>query len=267
MKTYRSFLLSYTFWDLLFTFGLAVLVKPELISPTMAYINGLGRHLGPSGGNISIAYCVFCGAGIILVQDNALLYRLVAVQPNKIYMHYFLHPVTVVLHNAAHSAFEFGLAILAYYCFPAPEELPKILANYPHILENVRNGSVVFSIKLSSYALVYTLSRNSRNFSKKTYKMHKQLTILLIIQLTAPVIFVIVPLSIQIAGILFEHEFSETGTQIGVLILSLYASFNSILTIFFVTPYRTFTLSWIIWLLSRLLCKKPKINFKSSPVF
>uniref|UniRef100_A0A915DAC6 Amino acid transporter transmembrane domain-containing protein n=1 Tax=Ditylenchus dipsaci TaxID=166011 RepID=A0A915DAC6_9BILA len=83
MKTYRFFLIFYAFWDFLLTFGLGVLVKPEMISPTLSYINGFGKAFGPSGGNISIAYCVFCGAGIILVQDNALLYRLAAVQPNE----------------------------------------------------------------------------------------------------------------------------------------------------------------------------------------
>jgi hypothetical protein len=40
----------------------------------------------------------------------------------------------------------------------------------------------------------------------------------------------------------YENKIRPTGGRIGVIMLTMYASLNSLLTLFFVTPYRRYTL-------------------------
>uniref|UniRef100_A0A915CRQ7 Uncharacterized protein n=1 Tax=Ditylenchus dipsaci TaxID=166011 RepID=A0A915CRQ7_9BILA len=115
-------------------------------------------------------------------------------------MRYFLHPLTVVAINAAAILFAFGLALLTYHSLTPPQEFPKVVANYPEILEKLFNGSVFIRLKLNDFAILYviaiglfiqqiftisacygifkTLNQNPYFFSKRTYVMHKQLTII-----------------------------------------------------------------------------------------
>uniref|UniRef100_A0A915EGF8 Uncharacterized protein n=1 Tax=Ditylenchus dipsaci TaxID=166011 RepID=A0A915EGF8_9BILA len=150
------------FWDLLFSFAIGYLIEPEMPSTSLnigPYIAGLGKYFGPLGGNISVSFCVFCGAGIITSQDYALLYRFFAVQPNKALLRYFLHPISIASIYGLCLIIEFGLALTAYYSFTPPE-------------------------------------------------------------LSTPVIFVMIPVSIEIIAMLFKHEFSKASVDLGVLMLS-----------------------------------------------
>uniref|UniRef100_A0A915CZG4 Peptidase S1 domain-containing protein n=1 Tax=Ditylenchus dipsaci TaxID=166011 RepID=A0A915CZG4_9BILA len=62
--------------------------------------------------------------------------------------------------------------------------------------------------------ILWTLNQNSLCFSKKTYFMHKQLTIILTVQLSIPIIFVVAPVSIEVMDDDFDLPDEEaTGSS------------------------------------------------------
>uniref|UniRef100_A0A915ET38 G protein-coupled receptor n=1 Tax=Ditylenchus dipsaci TaxID=166011 RepID=A0A915ET38_9BILA len=121
MKSYRFLIIAYTFWDLLFTFGLGFVVQPEVVNPTFVCIKGLGKYFGPLGGNISVCFCLFCVGEIISAQAYALLYRLAVVLPNKVLSNLILNAKSIVFYNIIFFSFELSIAFCIYYSLATPE--------------------------------------------------------------------------------------------------------------------------------------------------
>jgi hypothetical protein len=72
--------------------------------------------------------------------------------------------------------------------------------------------------------------------------MHRQLTILLVVQLTSPVILMVGPISIAFAmGVLLKQSMPTVVGEMTFLFMTVYATTNSLLTIIFVTPFRVYT--------------------------
>uniref|UniRef100_A0A915CYF5 Uncharacterized protein n=1 Tax=Ditylenchus dipsaci TaxID=166011 RepID=A0A915CYF5_9BILA len=53
MKAYRFFIITYTLYDLLFSFGIGFLIEPQLPSPAMSYIKAVHSNSFCS----SASYC------------------------------------------------------------------------------------------------------------------------------------------------------------------------------------------------------------------
>ncbi|KAH7694614.1 hypothetical protein AAVH_38335, partial [Aphelenchoides avenae] len=111
---------------------------------------------------------------------------------------------------------------------------------------------VVLGIVLASvisfgavFAILRTLRKNARSFSARTYRLHLQLTVLLLAQLTSPTVFVMFPNIVAVVSMLTHFDLYQWHGRIGFLLFALYAPCNSVLVIFFVTPYRKFTAEWI----------------------
>jgi len=100
--------------------------------------------------------------------------------------------------------------------------------------------SELFSF-FAAYAILKRLARNSAIFSAKTYRMHHQLTLLLVMQLATPLIFIITPVVAALLAILLHVKLSQTTGRIGFLLLALYPLVNVSLTLLCITPYRAFT--------------------------
>jgi hypothetical protein len=94
------------------------------------------------------------------------------------------------------------------------------------------------------YFIMSTLKRDSNKFSAATLRMHRleqfsfklinyrQLTILLIVQITSPAFFIILPIAIAIiAGVLFHIYFDIWLSEGIFILLDLYAVSNSIFTL------------------------------------
>jgi len=85
------------------------------------------------------------------------------------------------------------------------------------------------------------LRANIHLYSERTYKMHMHLTALLIAQLLAPLILIGMPVCSGLLVLILGGQITKLIGQMGVLMLALYASVNSLLTLFFVAPFRRFT--------------------------
>ncbi|KAH7720004.1 hypothetical protein AAVH_12536 [Aphelenchoides avenae] len=91
------------------------------------------------------------------------------------------------------------------------------------------------------YAILRTLRKNAISFSSRTYRLHVQLTVLLLAQLSLPSVFVMFPMMVAVLSMIYHFHLSQTDGRMGFLLFSLYAPVNSFLVILFVTPYRRFT--------------------------
>lgn len=87
------------------------------------------------------------------------------------------------------------------------------------------------------------LRERSEHFSQRTYVMHRQLSVLLVMQVLVPAFFIALPLGIVIMD-LFSPSINVNDAFYGNLaftLISLYGTSNSLMTIFFVAPYRRYT--------------------------
>jgi len=105
----------------------------------------------------------------------------------------------------------------------------------------------IFCLLLATATIRY-MRMNSSSYSPQTYRMQLQLTVLLIVQLILPLIFVVLPLLYRfypayctVLGISACRAYVEklgVGAKIFPILLLFYPALNSALTLFFVAPYR-----------------------------
>jgi hypothetical protein len=127
-------------------------------------------------------------------------------------------------------------------------------------------------LSLSLICLILkTLKRNSRVFSRQTYKLYFQLTLLLAAQLASPLICVFIPVIICLIAVLNRIEANNLIVQMGLLGIVLYGLLNSLLTIIFISAYRRHFLDVFIfpWLkpLLRLKNRSTPVQELQTPVF
>uniref|UniRef100_A0AC34Q1L5 Uncharacterized protein n=1 Tax=Panagrolaimus sp. JU765 TaxID=591449 RepID=A0AC34Q1L5_9BILA len=68
---------------------------------------------------------------------------------------------------------------------------------------------------------------------------------LLCIQVTNPIIFIVLPLIAAIICAVTGVKLSMMPVQIGMLLFTIYPCFNAVITIISITPYYEFTKNWI----------------------
>lgn len=95
---------------------------------------------------------------------------------------------------------------------------------------------------ITSYFIIKTLRKNIKKFSSTTYKMHLKLTILLIIQLVIPIVTFITPIVTEVVFLLNGTVTSNFATMTGFVVLTLYPLSNCLLVLFYIRPYRRYTL-------------------------
>uniref|UniRef100_A0A1I7RZG2 G protein-coupled receptor n=1 Tax=Bursaphelenchus xylophilus TaxID=6326 RepID=A0A1I7RZG2_BURXY len=95
---------------------------------------------------------------------------------------------------------------------------------------------------LSVYALLRKLQEKKASFSEMTYKLHRQLTIALGLQLATPLIFIICPVVFWVFYNIPYGRMEYVTARSFLLHIQLYGTVNSIITLYFIKPYRR----WII---------------------
>uniref|UniRef100_A0AC34Q3Y5 Uncharacterized protein n=1 Tax=Panagrolaimus sp. JU765 TaxID=591449 RepID=A0AC34Q3Y5_9BILA len=294
MKEYRRFIALYTAFDGTLAFFLGILLQPRLYFPaTGGVIQGVARDLylwlGPEKGEplvkMAMVGVVWMAVNVITCQDGALIYRFTVVATNQIYHDLIMRPIVVIVTVICDAFLCILFSVLCYISIADFKDVPQFQQVYlemagPHIFDGVPKDAIwiwyeqtgtktlyfltcilsgflaseIFCLGLG-FVILRTLKKNAANFSAKTYKLHQQLTILLILQLLTPIIFFIVPISASIFAMIFNLKYQKPADDIGFIFFSLYSSSNSSLTIIFVSPYRKFTwdhtfglvTKWIPW--------------------
>ncbi|KAH7707215.1 hypothetical protein AAVH_25566 [Aphelenchoides avenae] len=208
-------------------------------------------------------------------MDYCLLYRMVVILEDTRYHQLLVTKaarvggqsfgvcVSIAVGTVLYKGFitERGAALELVRNFPASvpllrPELPVAALDYKKPWVLIAFSCIFFGLILSEavsfgvvYVIIRTLRAHSASFSAKTYRMHLQLTVLLLVQLCSPVVFLIFPIIHTIYDVFTDNEITPTTGRIGFMLLSMYASLNSMLTLFFVTPYRRYTVERLAMLL------------------
>jgi len=146
------------------------------------------------------------------------------------------------------------------------QEVVTILATYPDMLTRYRNsanhaaivldknnmrslifgsailGGFLFYEALSlalALRIMHILRTNMHLYSERTYKLHMRLTLLLIAQLLAPLVLIGLPVCSAMVMFILGLPVTKQLRQMGIVMLALYASVNSLLILLFVTPFRS----------------------------
>ncbi|KAI1706542.1 serpentine type 7TM GPCR chemoreceptor str domain-containing protein [Ditylenchus destructor] len=280
MKSYSWFLVQYTIWDMLFTATLGFVLGPDFAAQEIAgaFVIGIARYFGKNAGNIALAFMTFCISAMLTTLAECLIYRMMIVRSNTDALQTFLKPSTLVIVSIVTLTTAGSNALTSYFLAMKPEDYPNLISygkkisEYPLIWEKLQDDTSVaivfdtystlnqmyfmstavlfFLYEVISFAIawsiLYTLRQNSQYFSVKTYKMHRQLTLLLIGQLLTPIMCIVLPMSILLVSVLFNFRIAGWNNDVIMLTQALYASVNSLMTILFVTPYRKYTFAKII---------------------
>lgn len=80
--------------------------------------------------------------------------------------------------------------------------------------------------------IMVTMKRNSKKFSANTYKLNRQLTVVLALQIASPIFFIIFPVTATIvSGVVFGHYLGRSVVQLGFLLIDMYALSNTLFTL------------------------------------
>ncbi|KAI1722398.1 serpentine type 7TM GPCR chemoreceptor srh domain-containing protein [Ditylenchus destructor] len=281
MSAYRYFLSIITVWDMIFTALLGFGLHPKLIFPMSAGVaRGFIYAFGTTGARVLLCIIIYAAVNLLAGQAYCLMYRLSVIWENRKVHHIFMKPITLVLMQIFWQLLALAFSIPAYECFTnserfreayrtwglplpyiSPDEVGLFMEYVPRTrtyAEFIVGGFVLSEILcfLIAYLIFRNLKKNSHHFSKKTYRIHLQLTLLLVIQLSLPFIFIVFPIGYALKAALTNDPLNEGAGDIGIIMLSLYATVNSFVTIIFVTPYRRYTKRKLLSVLSCGRCNK-----------
>ncbi|KAI1697834.1 serpentine type 7TM GPCR chemoreceptor srh domain-containing protein [Ditylenchus destructor] len=269
MSAYRYFLCLISVWDLIFTILLGYGLHPKLLFPLSAgKINGFLRYFGLIGAKVGLCAIIFAAVNVFAAQLYCLLYRLAVVLPDQRIYEYIMKPTSIVLAElfSLGIALAYGIPVYevllsgealtlyvegvsAYFNITAPpadsvvlamDFNPEIKVNSPiPYCEAMVIGFVLVELLcfVMAYFIIKILRKNVHLYSKHTYRIQIQLTVLLIVQLASPIIFFMAPVIYALLSGLLGSAITTSG-DIGIIFLCLYALSNSLLTVLFITPYR-----------------------------
>ncbi|KAH7703609.1 hypothetical protein AAVH_29217 [Aphelenchoides avenae] len=117
------------------------------------------------------------------------------------------------------------------------------------IITLLESTSIVLAV-----AIFAILRRDRKAFSKQTYRMNVQMTALLVAQFLAPFLFMMLPLIILLARHASSSDSLPTKSlgDAYIVAFSLYGYANSLLTLFFLAPYRRKMKEHVRWVAAKL---------------
>ncbi|CAD5220337.1 unnamed protein product [Bursaphelenchus xylophilus] len=287
MRTYKRFLINFTVMDFLFAFSLGILVKPYPIYPFQgAIIEGPLRYFENHGAVISTAFIINSAGYAMSTQCACIIYRFAILQADQRILEFVISWNTWIACYVATFFITAGTVFLANKMqVPQNEVYSKLLEvqpTYPGSVIPDISGKVVFLLNTGNeftaiaaglvffgffaaevisigcvYMILRILDSKKASFSKVTYRLHRQLTIALGIQLSTPFFFIILPVSIGI--ILVASNFrggSHVVMELAILFIDLYGAVNSLITLYFVKPYRNFLVLKMKQFLFTITCGK-----------
>ncbi|CAD5220365.1 unnamed protein product [Bursaphelenchus xylophilus] len=271
MKGYTRYIINYTVWDFLFSLNLGVLVKPQFTPPfNCSYINGWFRFLGPDWAPIiSMIGIVNTGGNCLSTQCLCLFYRFVVLWNEPFWNSLVVSPRAWVVGYIITSCICFS----TYFIFSpmitlGPEMLDLIEATarkYPNATKPVLSKNPIMFTDPNNVHALYTvlfvvigfliaesvsfvtvffllriLESKKASFSKATYKLHRQLLIALAVQLLTPFLFIMLPVTYGIYLIYPVIRVDSFTAGLIINYIELYGTSNSIVTLYFIKPYRTY---------------------------
>uniref|UniRef100_A0A7E4ZVN6 G_PROTEIN_RECEP_F1_2 domain-containing protein n=1 Tax=Panagrellus redivivus TaxID=6233 RepID=A0A7E4ZVN6_PANRE len=86
--------------------------------------------------------------------------------------------------------------------------------------------------------IVYQLKKVKHSISEKTYKLHKNLVIALIIQIMLPNVMIILPDILIIVGVWQGWKYMSFFTEVGIIMCSIHSVLDNFVMLVAITPYR-----------------------------
>ncbi|KAE9549379.1 hypothetical protein FO519_007407 [Halicephalobus sp. NKZ332] len=283
MREYRWFLALFIWWDFWFDVFLGLMMTPRIISPAPAVvIHGFSALFFPYFGEvvakIVVGCVVMCSVSMIETEVLCLFYRLSVIQQDKKKHDAFMSWKSMAWFQISGGALALGITIPLVGTLAGEEEIRILLKSYPMVefasdafitYLNILNPQfayvglaivVAFAVAeitsfITAFFIIKNLRKNSKKYSTTTYRMHLRLTILLVIQLIIPILTFIIPVITEVIFLLNNTVTSNFTTMVGFVILMSYPLSNCLLLIFYIRPYRQYTLS--------LLFGKCRIPWKS----
>ncbi|KAI6177858.1 hypothetical protein M3Y97_00953000 [Aphelenchoides bicaudatus] len=286
---YCYFLYLFVIADFTFTFLLDVGMAPDAVDGIFgSTMKALGKYLPPNGQRALISATVYMGGMVIMYQDYCLIYRFTVIFGRSLHR-YFMSRTSKIIFNLFWHSIGLGLGFLCYSSVMDEKTLYIRIKEEEADFQRINGGHffiwfdfksnwtlafafiMLFSFLLSEsisvgcvWVILRMLKKNSASYSKNTYRLHRQFTILLAVQLTLPVLLILLPVAIALVLGLLGVSLSNFSTQIGFAIFSSYAFLNSMLTIMFITPYREdFKDKIRLLYLDRIFCCKERFANKT----
>ncbi|CAD5220345.1 unnamed protein product [Bursaphelenchus xylophilus] len=289
MKSYIPFVLNFTIPDLLLALELGIFVHPDPIFPFPgAYVRGLFRHFGSFGGKFSMALMFNTVAFAISAQCYCIMYRYAMLMDDLRIFHGMLRPTTWIFVYIGKFTFA-GVNTYVLYKMTlegdaATDDMislyPRLASSYEGLnIPDISNSVLIYMqesvdvFTLSALAVVFIgfftaefvsvgciyhilkkLEEKRRNFTERTYRLHRQLTTVLAFQLATPVLFIMCPITISLVCQILNSGFNASLGQYAILSLDLYGAANSFITIYFVKPYRVYVLRKVSKLITFISC-------------
>ncbi|KAI1704158.1 serpentine type 7TM GPCR chemoreceptor srh domain-containing protein [Ditylenchus destructor] len=290
MARYRFFLLSISLWDSTFSFAFGLGLMPNMLYPTSCVVvNGFFKFFGARFSLVMVSFVTFCAYNGKMAQDYCMMYRLTIIMESNRIHETFLRLPCVILFQIVMFCVSFTAAIFAYFSFMDdslayldrfPSEsgkteewrIPQFNRNAVMVCTAWFDKSLTNMVTLSVWILgisevlcflmaasiFFILRKNISRFSKKTYAMHMQLTLLIVMQYISPIFFMFGPVSIILVRQFIQVNDppqNSFGDFLGTS-CSLYGCANTCLTLIFVTPYRRYTCEKLLSLFTRLRSRK-----------
>jgi hypothetical protein len=214
-------------------------------------------------------------------QDICLIYRFLAVHPNRdlakkftklsctLFVYGLVFVISVLIGLAAFLVIapssEHKTIIESWMMKTSgklPEyidlETPRLLLynNKPFISYFFNGIGICLGISEIVYLVIVfkilrVLRKSSSSFSKRSIKLQRQLALLLGAQVIVPILLAIAPFSVLLYRMKTHSMNTKFETEMGMILFMSHLTVLSLMTIFFVTPYRKFVIDKFKRLISR----------------
>ncbi|KAI1692610.1 serpentine type 7TM GPCR chemoreceptor srh domain-containing protein [Ditylenchus destructor] len=274
MVTYKYYLCVISVWDLLFAALLGYGLHPKVLFPYgCASVNGFFQYFGQTGAKVGMSMVLFTAVCVIMAEVNCLLYRMTVILSDQRIHEWYLKPVCVIFIQIVILGMASAYGIRLFDIFLDGQQIPEWLQRYSLVwpVPPPSNDTILLAIEFDpaftkthsrasaltttigictlellcgsmTFFIIRTLRKTAHMYSRKTYKLQIQLTLLLLAQLASPVVFFLIPVVYAMGCGLIDCGTNNSLTgEIGMIMITLYALSNPLLTISFVTPYRSYT--------------------------
>ncbi|CAD5214745.1 unnamed protein product [Bursaphelenchus xylophilus] len=286
MRVYKYHVIHFTIYDFIFSFNLGTLIKPDTIFPfNGAYVKGWYRYFGDNGATICMISIIVTGGHAITTQCICLVYRFAVLLDTRkllaLMSDWKAYVIGYVISTTIYTLI--SVFIFAKIVFPVDEvhrqilEVAKIFPNatlpdfnqvilyLPPTTEHSLGAAIFifcgfmtaeFVSVGSVYMLLRKLESKKASFSKATYRLHRQLTIALGLQLSTPFFFIMAPVSYWVV-VNYPYGYMDYSTsRLFLLYIEMYGTCNSAITLYFVKPYRNLVTSKIRMAFHYATCRR-----------
>ncbi|KAI1693534.1 serpentine type 7TM GPCR chemoreceptor srd domain-containing protein [Ditylenchus destructor] len=246
----------------------------------------LVSSFGRFGAHTTFAMLVFLITAFCLTQLYSLLYRYSVLLQNKRVQELIVSKAGVAAFLTTLIVLGSFFGYTAFFCVEMPSDITELVLNdnadslsneslawshwlwrvdttiYIIDLNRVHNRRAIalalanlvlfnFASLLLIVLIVIRLKRCAVRLSRRTYKLHRQLTGLLAVQLGAPLFLMGLPIGLVLLTDL-KLDLGNNFHQYWAYVTALFAPSNSFITLFFIPPYRAF----VCRLIGRACCCK-----------